>query len=80
MMSNNLKLLRESQGITVRDLSDRSNVPQGFIKQMESDDGAVSLKEAYAISAVLGLNVYDIWPFNLAVEVKHVTIRQVIKE
>lgn len=79
MMKNKLKELRESQGISVRDLSERSNVPQGFIKQMESDDGNVSLKEAYAISAVLGCNVYDIWPFNLDVEVKHVTIRQVIK-
>lgn len=80
MMNNNLKLLRESQGITVRDLAERALVTEGTVRQIESNGPLTHLADAYAISSVLGVSVYDVWPCEIDLEIKTVTIRQVIKE
>lgn len=78
-MKNNLKEIRESNGVSVRDLHERANVAQGMIRQMESGGDIVSLRDAYAIAAVFALPVTDIWPDTLVVETKTVTVRTVVE-
>lgn len=78
-MKNNLKEIRESAGVSVRDLHERSGVAQGMIRQMESGGDIVTLRDAYAIAAVLGTDIQDIWPMSLKVETKEVTIRTVVE-
>lgn len=78
-MKNNLKEIRESSGVSVRDLHERAGVAQGMIRQMESGGDIVSLRDAYAIAAVLGTDVYKIWPDCLKVETKTVTVRTVVE-
>lgn len=79
IMKNNLKEIRESAGVSVRDLHERAGVAQGMIRQMESGGDIVSLCDAYAIAAVLGTDVYTIWPDCLRVETKTVTVRTVVE-
>lgn len=78
-MKNNLKEIRESLDVSVRDLQERSGVTSGMIMQMEKQSGNVSLRDAYAIAAVLGTDVQDIWPMSLKVETKEVIIRTVVE-
>lgn len=79
-MKNNLKEIRESAGVSIRDLHERAGVPMGVIKQMETGARAiVTLRDAYAIAAVLGTDIQDIWPMSLKVETKEVTIRTVVE-
>lgn len=78
-MKNNLKEIRESLDVSVRDLHERAGVAQGMIRQMESGGDIVSLRDAYAIAAVLGCEVTDIWPMTLVVETKTVTVRTVVE-
>ena len=76
-MQNNLKEIRESADISIRDLHERAGVAQGMIRQIESGGDIISLRDAYAISEVLGVTVYDVWPMMLKVETKEVVVRQV---
>jgi len=81
-MDNNLKALRKTNNLTLRELAEASSTSASYLHQLEGEYGNASLEIAYRIACVLGVSVYDIWPDTTEIVEETVTVRRValIKE
>lgn len=71
-MKNNIKTIREAQGLSVNDLATACNLSPCTILNLESGVTAPNLRTAYGISKILGKNIYHIWPNEMKVVTKSV--------
>ena len=74
VIKNNLRTIREEQGVTIDNLSDFSTVSRTTIHKIETDNLSPNLTDVYRISAILGCDVADIWPDTTKVTEKEVNV------
>jgi transcriptional regulator with XRE-family HTH domain len=74
---NNLRDLRASLKLSVKDLAERTGIPVPTIKYLERSHSNPTLRLAYRVAAVLGLTVMDIWPDPNEVAEEVITVRRI---
>jgi len=79
-MKNNLKTIRENAGFTLQELALMCGKnSRTYIHYLEHESANPTLNTAYAISAVLGVEVTDIWPNDVEVVSEEKIVRRVVK-
>jgi len=76
-MKNNLEKLRKFSGLSLQDLADMYGGTKSHCWTLEQGKSSPTLKTAYAISNILNVNVYDIWPDNTEIIEETIVIRRV---
>ena len=61
-MSNNLKKIREHEGLSLQWLGEMTGKKRGAIHAMEKPGANPTLKSARAVANALGKTVDEIWP------------------
>lgn len=59
---NNLKNIRESKGLSLKDIGDFIGSSKSYIWEIESGKSMPSISKAYAICKVLGHRIEDVFP------------------
>jgi len=77
VIANNLKYLRKKAGYSLQALGDLCCRSKGQMWELERTTANPTLKTAYAISKVLGVDVYAIWPNTVEIVEETITVRRV---
>lgn len=77
-MHNNLKTLREKSKYSLQELGDVCGRSKAHIWELEKPSANPTLKTAYALSKVLGVEVTDIWPNTVEIIEETITVRRVV--
>ena len=76
-MENNLKEARQNAKLSLRKLGEMAGCSYAHLHLLETNESNPTLRLAYAVSKVLGLSVYDIWPDTTEIVEETITIRRV---
>jgi len=77
-MKSNLKKFRKENGLSLQALGDMCGMSKSHIHDLEKEEGSTpKLSNAYAISKVLGKNVYDVWPDQTEIVEETVILRRI---
>jgi len=68
---NNIKAIRESQGMTQRDLSDKTGITEGHIGNIESGRNDCTAEKAKKIAEVLGVTLDELLSEPKSTETAH---------
>jgi DNA-binding XRE family transcriptional regulator len=77
-LCNNLKSIREKCGYSLQELGDMCGRSKGLMWELEKPSANPTLKTAYALSRVLGVEVTDIWPNTVEIVEETITVRRVV--
>jgi len=79
-VKNNLKKYRKKAGFTHQKLADECGLSKSHVWEIEvKQTSSPTLKTAYAISAILGVTVFDIWPNTVEIVEEIITVRRIKK-
>ncbi len=76
---NNLKELREKRGYSLQELGDMCGLSKAQLWQLEKPTANPTLKTAYAIAKILGVDITDIWPNTIKIVEEITVVRRVMR-
>lgn len=78
-MRNNLQEFRKNAKLSLQGLGDICGLSKSHVHELEKSEGPCPrLSTAYAIAAVLGKSVYEIWPDTTEIVEETITVRKII--
>lgn len=77
---NNIKEIRTCKGYTIQELADMAGLSKAYIWGLENKNNSPTIRVAYAISAVLDMDVYDVFPDENEYEDSVIKHRKVVKK
>lgn len=79
LSDNNLKALRKESGCSLQELGDMCGRSKAQMWQLEKPTANPTLKTAYAIAKILGVDVTDIWPNTVEIAETTIVVRRVVR-